>query len=322
MKVDRNTGQLRPASRHAKEQVTFAGCPKGGKNDLVSPIVTNITSSIGSKKGTEMRASDSKSNWELLKEQLGDHKKKGKKANHRREKMNIPAKDGSTVSRQAQSENVSRKARMKGAKRHREDGDLQTNIVLGEGITGNLTRVLGLDCEMVGAGVAGTKSLLARVSIVNAHGDIVYDTFVSPTEQVTDFRTSWSGVRPKDLKGAPRKDEVVQKVKMLVSGRILVGHALQNDFEALSLSHPESHVRDSAKYPPFMKRLISGKVKPRALRHVVAEELDMVIQTGEHDSVQDAKAVLGLYHKHKHRWEEWIKKSGRHKKRRVEHGGT
>ena len=56
-----------------------------------------------------------------------------------------------------------------------------------------------MDCEMVGVGAGGQDSILARVSIVNQFGQCIYDTFVMPTEAVTDYRTRFSGVRPKDL---------------------------------------------------------------------------------------------------------------------------
>ena len=56
-----------------------------------------------------------------------------------------------------------------------------------------------MDCEMVGVGSDGQDSILARVSIVNQFGQCIYDTFVKPTESVTDYRTHVSGVRAKDL---------------------------------------------------------------------------------------------------------------------------
>ena len=42
--------------------------------------------------------------------------------------------------------------------------------------------MVSLACEMVG--VAGTDSILARVSIVNHFGHKVYDKFVAPREKV------------------------------------------------------------------------------------------------------------------------------------------
>ena len=38
-----------------------------------------------------------------------------------------------------------------------------------------VTKILGMDCEMVGVGPGGTDSVLARVSIVNHFGHTVYD---------------------------------------------------------------------------------------------------------------------------------------------------
>jgi RNA exonuclease 4 len=52
---------------------------------------------------------------------------------------------------------------------------------------------------MVGVGINGKESSLARVSIVNYHGAVMLDEFVEQRERVVDYRTEWSGVRPGDL---------------------------------------------------------------------------------------------------------------------------
>ena len=52
---------------------------------------------------------------------------------------------------------------------------------------------------MVGVGPDGDDSVLARISVVNQFGHCVYDKFVKPQEEVTDYRTWVSGVRPEDL---------------------------------------------------------------------------------------------------------------------------
>ncbi|KAJ2745364.1 3'-5' exonuclease, partial [Coemansia sp. BCRC 34301] len=48
-------------------------------------------------------------------------------------------------------------------------------------------KYLAIDCEMVGAGYKGSRSMLARVSIVNYYGHVVFDTYVQPLEPVTDY---------------------------------------------------------------------------------------------------------------------------------------
>jgi RNA exonuclease 4 len=67
-----------------------------------------------------------------------------------------------------------------------------------------------------------------RVCIVDNNGFVLMDTFVVPKEEVTNFRTSASGIRPLDLVGAPPLEEVKKEVAKLVDGRILVGHSLQS----------------------------------------------------------------------------------------------
>lgn len=71
----------------------------------------------------------------------------------------------------------------------------------------SLTRVVAIDCEMVGVGPGGEDSILARVSLVNHFGKCIYDKYVKPSEYVTDYRTAVSGIRAKDIvngEAAPR----------------------------------------------------------------------------------------------------------------------
>lgn len=59
---------------------------------------------------------------------------------------------------------------------------------------------------MVGVGFDGKQHMLARVSIVNSHGHVVYDSFVAPQEKVMDYRTPISGVKRSDLKNGKLPD--------------------------------------------------------------------------------------------------------------------
>ncbi|RYY77576.1 hypothetical protein EON63_18465 [archaeon] len=72
-------------------------------------------------------------------------------------------------------------------------------------------RILALDCEMVGIGLSGKVSALARCSVVDFEGQVVYDEFVQPKSHVTDFRTKWSGIRKSDIsaKNAVTLEEVM-----------------------------------------------------------------------------------------------------------------
>jgi RNA exonuclease 4 len=47
----------------------------------------------------------------------------------------------------------------------------------------------------------------------------------------------------------------------------------------------------------------SGKRRPQALKVLAKRELGLDIQSGEHSSVDDARAALYLYHRHRREWE-------------------
>lgn len=166
-------------------------------------------------------------------------------------------------------------------------------------------KYVALDCEMVGVGLEGSESSLARVSIVNFRGAIVLDTFVRQRERVVDYRTQWSGVRRADLgKEAISFDEIQKTVADLIKGRILVGHAVYNDLKVLLLSHPSLELRDTQSLA-YKHKLVKSR-RP-ALRFLVRQELGIAIQEGEHDSVTDARATMALFRLHKKQWESKFK---------------
>lgn len=158
-------------------------------------------------------------------------------------------------------------------------------------------KFLALDCEMVGTGPPpSSENVLARVSIVNFHGEQVYDSYVQPPPdvEVTDYRTFVSGIRPHHLKSdvARPYEEVQKQVFDLLDGKVLVGHALKNDLAVLLLSHPQRDIRDTAKHANFRKTSMG---RAPALRKLAKERLGMDIQEGEHSSVEDARATMLLF---------------------------
>ena len=148
---------------------------------------------------------------------------------------------------------------------------------------------VALDCEMVGVGEYGQRSMVARVTLIDWYGHILMDEYIQPTETVTDYRTFVSGITEADLYGSsngeeqPEEELVVETetdhptpaasstsntknlmtleecrvtVQSLIQDKILIGHALKNDLKALDLTHPWQQTRDTGKYEPFMKEVL------------------------------------------------------------------
>ncbi|KAJ4462877.1 putative exoribonuclease Rex4 [Paratrimastix pyriformis] len=167
------------------------------------------------------------------------------------------------------------------------------------------TNLISLDCEMVGCG-SDDRSVLARVSMVNYHGNKIYDSFVRVPERITDFRTHVSGITPTSLRDAPDFAVVQGDVARLLNGRVLVGHTLRHDLKALMLDHPRSQIRDCATFPSFRENGRTLGLKVLAERH-----LHLQIQDGEHDSIQDAQAAMALYRQFRRQWEAFVRRGHR-----------
>jgi RNA exonuclease 4 len=194
--------------------------------------------------------------------------------------------------------------------------DLSTNKSLANDKDGDepkeavITKAIAIDCEMVGVGEDGRDSILARCSLVNHHGECIYDKYVIPTDQVTDYRTHVSGIRPADLKkenNAIEFKQVQADVASLIKNKILVGHAIQNDLKILFLSHDKKYIRDTQKCKLF-RRLAPNLGGLPSLKNLAKTLLAISIQENEHSSVQDAQATMKLYTTYKKDWEAEVHK--------------
>ena len=227
--------------------------------------------------------------------------------------------------------------------------------------------IVGLDCEMVGGGRGGYKSLLARCSVVTLDINmespeltdedgiptekksriqqhllskspsslddnliVLYDKYVIPKggiSKITDYRTQWSGIT-KDTYKQPSEIPIVSfqicqnEITTLFSSInskkvIVVGHALENDFDVLEIQHPTNLIRDTALYKPYMRSVRNKKMYSRKLSHLTSEYLNIEIQQPQqpkkessstatsigHSSVEDAAAALRLYWINANEWE-------------------
>uniref|UniRef100_F1LB96 RNA exonuclease 4 n=1 Tax=Ascaris suum TaxID=6253 RepID=F1LB96_ASCSU len=169
-----------------------------------------------------------------------------------------------------------------------------------------ISKAIGLDCEYVGAGMDGSEDVLARVSMVNVDGECIYDKYVKPKHHITDYRTEVSGIRPHNLLNGESFERIQQEVHKLLAGKIVVGHALQNDFRVLNLSHTRKMTRDTSKYIPF--RQMVGVKKTPSLKLLAKHILGIDIQQGEHDSISDARIAMRIYVMHKKKWETDIRR--------------
>lgn len=168
--------------------------------------------------------------------------------------------------------------------------------------------IVALDCEMV---ATRSGSALAQCSILSYKGEVLFHNYIRPVDLIVDYRTRWSGILPLHMKSAMPHQLAVNQIKKILEDKICVGHDLCHDFSVLGISFMRSHVRDTAHFKPL--RTLAGLVSNQnpSLRNLARHLLKREIQTGCHNSLEDARAALDLYQKHEKLWETYIVEHGR-----------
>lgn len=172
------------------------------------------------------------------------------------------------------------------------------------------SKLVAIDCEMVGTGPGGCTSSLARCSIVGYEGDVLYDSYVRPTEPIVDYRTRWSGIRKKHMVNAVPFCKAQREILKILSGKVVVGHAVHNDFKALKYSHPKELTRDTSKIPLLNQKGGFPENVAISLKRLAKELLHKDIQVGKsgHCSVEDARTTMELYKVVEAEWEQHLMK--------------
>ncbi|XP_077645472.1 interferon-stimulated 20 kDa exonuclease-like 2 [Lonchura striata] len=172
-------------------------------------------------------------------------------------------------------------------------------------------KLVAMDCEMVGTGPGGRTSALARCSIVGYGGDVLYDRYVRPEAPIVDYRTRWSGIRRQHMNGAVPFRRAQQEVLRILAGKVVVGHAIHNDFKALHYCHPRALTRDTAQIPLLNRRAGFPENVAVSLKRLTKALLNQDIQVGKsgHSSVEDARATMELYKVVEEEWEQHLQQN-------------
>lgn len=160
--------------------------------------------------------------------------------------------------------------------------------------------VYAMDCEMCFT-LQGLE--LARVTLVDLRGVVVYDTLVKPSSEIIDYNTKFSGITEEDMRNVTKTLPEVQNdlQNFIFAETILMGHGLGNDLRALRLVH-KNVIDTSVMFPHYL-----GLPYRNGLKTLARKVLNRKIQEETHDSVEDAQVVVDLVlRKAQYEWQQTL----------------
>jgi DNA polymerase III epsilon subunit-like protein len=151
--------------------------------------------------------------------------------------------------------------------------------------------------------VRPSRLTLARVSVVRGSGPMAgvpfIDDYIATSEPVVDYLTKYSGIAPGDLDRAVSthhltslKHAYVKLRAMVERGVRFIGHGLKKDLQMLNIIIPPRQVFDTVELFSLPNQRKLG------LRFLALHVLQLNIQQDTHDSIEDARTALQLYHQY------------------------
>lgn len=160
------------------------------------------------------------------------------------------------------------------------------------------------------ATIRPTVYALARVSVIRGAsttflstlepGTPFIDDYISITEPIVDYLTSYSGIVAGDLDPRTSPHNVIplkhayKKLWLLLNlGCVFLGHGLKQDFRVINIHVPKAQVIDTAEF-----FFVAARLRKLSLAFLAWYLLKEDIQQETHDSIEDARTALKLYAKY------------------------
>lgn len=144
--------------------------------------------------------------------------------------------------------------------------------------------LIAVDCEMMEC--AG-KIQVGRVSLLDHTGTVIYDQFIKPENNVTDYLEKYSGLNAENTGQGITLERLKEDLLMIIgTNTFLLGHGLENDLEALSI-YTENVIDTSYLF-------LNSEGYKLKLSQLMKIHLDEEIQAQAHCSCEDALSCLKL----------------------------
>jgi len=154
-----------------------------------------------------------------------------------------------------------------------------------------------------------TGHMLARLCIVDYHGDILLDSLVLPTDEVIDYYTERTGFKASHFvpsESVVPFEQVRYQAQLLLLNKIVVAYELWTSLDALRLCHRADQTRDLATYIPMQITIAKGD---DGFQNLTKHFMNRTIRVGLENAVEDARAAMDLFRSCSGEWEALIASS-------------
>jgi hypothetical protein len=178
-------------------------------------------------------------------------------------------------------------------------------------------QLVALDCDVhsvpsAGAGGGVSRVVVTRVCVVNATGQVLLDRYISPHSAAAPP----SAAEPHSASASATHSDVLSVQRELATDflrhKVVVGHHLQPQLQALGLALPKAALRDTALYKGLGAASSTASAAlngPLSLARLVSERLGIELphtnsRTGVvgASAIDRARAALALYKATRKQW--------------------
>ncbi|WUR02845.1 RNA exonuclease [Vairimorpha necatrix] len=144
--------------------------------------------------------------------------------------------------------------------------------------------LISLDIEMVTTKIGKE---VGRISLIDNLGNVLYDKYVKPINQVINYETEYSGLTKEILDDGIENYQMIQEISEFIGkDTVVLGHGLENDFTSLGMYH-DKIIDTSYLFLSTQSRRVS-------LQQLSRTYLKIQIQNQSHCSIIDATTCLKL----------------------------
>lgn len=174
-------------------------------------------------------------------------------------------------------------------------------------------RYISIDVECIASGTRHWDRVPAKVSVVDQHERIVFDSCIMPPAAPVSYLTRLTGLTQNDFVNVPPLEQVVGMLRaqqLFAPDVILVGQSIEGDIKWLGL---QQGVDYAGAYD--LAELFSIPTKPGSkfpfikfsLRHEVLHLLEIDIQETVHSPAMDALYSMKLFNRYANADENYLR---------------